>query len=288
MKTSRAMKRFLQDRLGDSPFLAAFGKHPGWDDHADDLGLVTPSLVEARRILYSEGISSQLASGAWDRLEENGEAIEFDHYWLCTRENQSIAGSLWASRDGKGRERFPMIVCACTTQNAEFALFSAIDEFERRSKEATTSGEVIEAWRTVSAGLKDIVGDAPEAIPLTVPLAEIAGLMPLVRNSKGKPIRLPAVAEEPLANLKFWRRFAAFVYEPSTLLLLFQPRQHPWTDLIAGEPGPADLFPLRASAMRLPPWNFKFSTEHIETIERLRDGTLEAQNSSWFSRFFRR
>ncbi|HEY5894862.1 MAG TPA: hypothetical protein VIT91_16700 [Chthoniobacterales bacterium] len=285
------MKRFLQDSLGNGACLAAFGKHPGWDDHADDLGLVTPSLIEARRILYLEGISSQLASGAWDRLEENGEAIEFDHYWLWTRGargNQSIAGSLWASRDGKGRGRFPMIVCAQGAQNIEFALFQQIDEFERRSKNAMTSDEVVEAWRAVSGQLKNIASDTTGGILLTVPAAEIAGLIPRARNNKSRSIRLPSVAHSPLANLKFWRRFAAFVYGPSSLLLLFQPRQHLWTDLIVGEPAPADLFSLRASAMRLPAWHFQFSSEDIETIERLRDGTLEAQNSSWFSRLFHR
>lgn len=283
------MKRFLQDRLGHRAYFAVFGKHPGWDDHADALGLVTPSLVEARRLLYLEGISGQLASGAWDRLEENGEAIEFDHYWLWTRENQSIAGSLWASRDGKGRGRFPMIVCAHVAQNGELAPFLQIDEFERRCKDASTSEQVVEAWRAISAGLKSLdVSEGSEAIPLTVAPAEIAGIIPRLRESKNEPIRLPAVTAEPLNNLKFWYRCAALIYGPSALLLLFQPRSHPWTDFIVGEPAPAGLFSLRASASRLSPWSFHFSTERIEMIEHLCDGPLEARNSSWFSRLFRR
>jgi len=36
--------------------LAAFGKHPGWDDHVEDLGLETESLNLAKTVLYIDGI----------------------------------------------------------------------------------------------------------------------------------------------------------------------------------------------------------------------------------------
>ena len=65
-------KSFLhQDRLDlardSTPVvrLAAFGKHPAWNDHMEDIGLDTLALVEAKRYLYVQGISGQIDSGAW-------------------------------------------------------------------------------------------------------------------------------------------------------------------------------------------------------------------------------
>ena len=51
-------KKFLLEdvrKLGTSSarqiFLGAFGKHPGWDDHVEDLGLETESLIYAKTLL---------------------------------------------------------------------------------------------------------------------------------------------------------------------------------------------------------------------------------------------
>ena len=49
-------------------YIAAFGKHPGWNDHMDDIGLVTESLVEAKRSLYVQGVASQIESRACEAL----------------------------------------------------------------------------------------------------------------------------------------------------------------------------------------------------------------------------
>ena len=90
------LKVFLRDRLDQAAQLAGFGKHPAWDDHIDDLGLTTETLVITRRILYSEGIASQLASGAWNRLEGTENAIGFNHRFVWSREAQSMIGGIWA------------------------------------------------------------------------------------------------------------------------------------------------------------------------------------------------
>jgi len=79
---SRFLKIFLRAPLTAGIEVAGFGKHPAWDDHIDDIGLNTETLVLAKRLLYSEGIASQLASGAWDQLEKSGNAIEFDHRFV--------------------------------------------------------------------------------------------------------------------------------------------------------------------------------------------------------------
>ena len=38
---TRFQKVFLRDQLGDKVYAAAFGKHPAWDDHIDDVGIST-------------------------------------------------------------------------------------------------------------------------------------------------------------------------------------------------------------------------------------------------------
>ena len=42
---SRFLKVFLRDPLSARIQVAGFGKHPAWDDHIDDIGLNTESLV---------------------------------------------------------------------------------------------------------------------------------------------------------------------------------------------------------------------------------------------------
>src|SRR3984957_6683950 len=108
---SRFLKVFLRDPLSDRILIAGFGKHPAWDDHIDDIGLTTETLVLTKQLLYSEGIATHLASGAWDQIEKSGNAIEFDHRLVWGRDQQVIVGALWASAHRKGRARFPLVIC---------------------------------------------------------------------------------------------------------------------------------------------------------------------------------
>lgn len=102
-------------RKSDKPLslnLGAFGKHPGWDDHIDDLGLETDRLVEVRRRLYAEGISSNVDSGAWDKLEDGARLPVFEHLILWLTPDEVCLGRLWSSRDAKGRTQYPMALVA--------------------------------------------------------------------------------------------------------------------------------------------------------------------------------
>ena len=56
------------DSSAPGVYLGAFGKHPGWDDHVDDMGLETPLLLWAKRLLYTDGIAGNIDKGEWDRL----------------------------------------------------------------------------------------------------------------------------------------------------------------------------------------------------------------------------
>ena len=44
--------------------LAAFGKHPGWDDHIPAIGVATETLAWVEKTLYNKGIRGQIDSGA--------------------------------------------------------------------------------------------------------------------------------------------------------------------------------------------------------------------------------
>src|SRR6266850_543884 len=90
--------------------LAAFGKHPGWDDHVEDLGLETEALNFAKLVLYVNGIGGQIDSGAWEKLDPAQQLPGFKHLFVWQRTGQILIGRMWSSSDGKGRKRYPMVV----------------------------------------------------------------------------------------------------------------------------------------------------------------------------------
>ncbi|HRJ50164.1 MAG TPA: hypothetical protein PKU91_06505, partial [Phycisphaerales bacterium] len=105
-----------QARDSAAIYLAAFGKHPGWDDHIEDIGIETETLATVRRIIYTECISGNIDSGAWEKLSDDQRLPAFAHefVWCLAPSGKEpprvIVGRLWSSRDGKGRSKYPMAV----------------------------------------------------------------------------------------------------------------------------------------------------------------------------------
>src|SRR5882724_6456636 len=136
-------KTFLQDDVrrlsagsGRQIFLGAFGKHPGWDDHVEDLGLESDSLIFAKTRLYVEGIGSQIDKGDWEKLEPQQQLPAFKHIFVWQRAGQYLIGRMWSSSDGKGRTRYPMIVCAhCTGVTLTWALEEVLPRIEKVEQE---------------------------------------------------------------------------------------------------------------------------------------------------------
>ena len=93
-------KKFLVEDLrrfgsgGCQVALAAFGKHPGWDDHVEDLGLETESLNIAKTVLYINGIGGQIDSGEWDKLDAAQQLPAFNHLFLWLRGSQFLIGRM--------------------------------------------------------------------------------------------------------------------------------------------------------------------------------------------------
>ena len=113
-----AFKRFInrlnpiRDIGSESKILiSAFGKHPGWDDHIDDIGLETDIFIKVKRLLYVQGIGGNIDAGNWDQLEQKQQAETFGHVFVWCLHQDIIVGRLWPSQDGKGRSRYPMVVC---------------------------------------------------------------------------------------------------------------------------------------------------------------------------------
>lgn len=144
-------KTFLRDRLGNGDerpqeYFGIFGKHPGWDDHIEDLPLPTASMVTAKHLLYVQGIGSQISSGAWARLSKEASLPDFNHTLLWVRENQFLVGRLWASRDGKRRAHFPMIALVhginLPLEPALGPLLTQLEKVAAGCRAAKTSDEV--------------------------------------------------------------------------------------------------------------------------------------------------
>lgn len=90
----------------------AFGKHPAWDDHIEDIGLDHDRLVWIKRVLYAEGIAGNIDSGAWEKIEDPKRLPAFNHRFYWRAPEGLIVGRIWSSRDGKGRTKYPMVACA--------------------------------------------------------------------------------------------------------------------------------------------------------------------------------
>ena len=103
---SRFLKVFLRDPPSARIQIAGFGKHPAWDDHIDDIGLNTESLVLTKQFLYSEGIATQL--GAWNQIEASGSAVEFDHRFVWGPGPTGDRGGALVFSGSKGSSSFPI------------------------------------------------------------------------------------------------------------------------------------------------------------------------------------
>jgi hypothetical protein len=218
---TRFLKVFLRDPLHGGIHLAGFGKHPAWDDHIDDIGLETESLVIAKQVIYSEGIASQISSGAWNQLENSGHAVDFDHRFVWGRNNQSIVGGIWASTDGKGRALFPMIICVqcdCKSLAAVGRFLDAIERLGKIWKQEKTKESVhlsrnraaseIRAFYPASPNeIFSEVSDPDPNVMLPALLTLSAGLKSRTMNESnpgGIHLRLPGICARATESLGFW------------------------------------------------------------------------------------
>jgi hypothetical protein len=284
LKMSRFWKKFLREGQGlfargakPQIWLGAFGKHPGWDDHIDDIGLETESLLLAKQILYVDGIGGQINSGEWEKLDDVQRLREFKHMFLWKRGEAFLIGRIWSSRDGKNRTKYPLVVCAhCLSLPFTWALTNVsqcLGEIEWQCKSTRFAGEVRGVLGQALDQLRRSVADAdgqlsrgdPDARTFVERLGlgdDHEGLYRIVYcihtqlacylNGKSAgdlgagQIRLPAAVGLAAETLSFWSRFLESQFGRNVPVLLTLPLQESWIDATCGEPASREFYSLRA------------------------------------------
>lgn len=292
----------LRQKTIDSPpppqvYLAAFGKHPGWDDHIDDLGVETESLAAIKRAIYTEGVGVNVDSGAWEAIDEARRVERFHHAFVqlaAATGPDAIVGRLWSSSDGKGRTRYPMVVCAqatgvaldwlvsqampllarleqqCAATKSAADVRHAVDQ-ARNSLRDALAGAGARAWESAEAinSLKRLVRHpamGPQQQGLLRMLyqieREMAAYRPLgsgtstsrIKGSvqRAQQIRVPKCGEGDVEEALLWMAFMLTQVHGSVPVLVLEPLEQPWVDVIVGEPAAAQLFCLRAGPHAMP------------------------------------
>jgi hypothetical protein len=317
---TRFLKVFLRDQLGGKIHIAGFGKHPAWDDHIDDIGLATETLALTKQLLYSEGIATQLASGAWDQIEKSGQAIEFDHRFVWSRDEQAIIGAIWASADRKGRTRFPMVLCVQADFSGLRAISLLLAPMERLGalcREAKTQEKMRESFNQTVRELNGAFFPADAGSPFseTSDPGENSILPALVTLSAGlrsprlrasaetgrsgrSHFRLATISSQTKENLGFWSGYLARQAETNLPYIIIAGNGRGWVDLIVGEPVPGDFFCLRANQSALPATSIgiegaplqKLEADAKEYLQTFGSGSASPvkQPRSWWSGFFRK
>ena len=286
------LKKFLlEDSRRFSPSgrfvaLAAFGKHPGWDDHVEDLGLETESLNFAKTSLYVNGIGGQIDSGAWEKLDPAQQLPGFKHLLVWQRSGQILLGRLWSSSDGKGRKRYPLVVClhfmGVTLGWALKQGLPALADLEQGCVATNSAGDVRALLARKRAALREALQSTdgkgeyaavtPEALHRILNPAgnsiregflrvlyqlqsQFSGFAPgtfNVASVRVQQIRVPVAADTPEQALLFWSRFFLVYLDASVPLLLTLPLETNWVDVTAGEPESHEMFCLRATPKAVP------------------------------------
>ncbi len=268
--------------------IAAFGKHPGWDDHIDDIGLETDVLITAKRILYVQGVSGNIDSGSWDKLQENQPIEEFKHTITWYKGGDLIIGRMWSSRDGKGRTSYPMVVCVqCVKLSLEWGLSNILPMLERVEKTCAATTSAAEVYLTIENARKELRQLTQECKPSPVlpPISQDVmakltrypemggpnhqGLLRILYHierevtrdhldtSKDKTfrpilLRVPSSPAPVTESALLWIHFLLKKFGMNTSVLMLMPLQKQWMDVIIGEPTHSQLYCLRASLAVIP------------------------------------
>jgi hypothetical protein len=268
--------------------VAAFGKHPGWNDHMEDIGLDTDVLADLKNVLYLEGIGRNIDKGAWGKDKDQPSPREYGHEFLWVKGDDIVAGRLWPSRDGKGRSEYPMILCAhCSGLPLNFAVEKAFPLLEDSESlcVATDSGgkirQVVENARSQLGHMAQsnlpIAGlhvDYHRATAgLAVQFAAETGSEGLIRilyrmdrdgvgicQAPGRTVfveqrtytRVPASPDFHRRTASLWVQFIIGRLGPTSTVLVLMPLGEPWMDIIVGEFSSTELYCLRASLEEIP------------------------------------
>lgn len=275
-------QNFPRERI----FVAAFGKHPGWDDHIDDIGFETDIFITVKRFLYVQGIGGNIDSGSWDALQKPIE--KFKHSFVWYMKGNLIVGRIWSSRDGKGRTSYPMIVCVqCCHLPLEWVLKNVLPQLERVEETCSSTTSAAEVRLTIENAQNELRQLTRQCEPSSVlPSActdvtakltrypEMGGpnyqgflrvLYHIEREStrdhldtsrdksfRSMLLRVPISPPPVGESISLWFNFLLKKFGMNTSVLMLMPLQKKWMDIILGEPTQLQLYCLRASLEVIP------------------------------------
>lgn len=274
MLTRGFNKAFLRDKLGGRAYLAAFGKHPAWNDHLGLTGAQTESLALLEDVLYRQGIAAQVAAGSWRDGNGNARTPNFNHRFVWSRSRQSIVGAFWPSMDGKGRTQFPFVCCVQSEVAGAAAVQIYLDHAVKTGTQARQASGQPEVQGILERGGYDLnrwkpvtPATAPRTLPSERDQALRDGLASLAQQvvqpvrgrhnppagGQEQPLRLYAPHPDAAANLWFYASFLErFAPAPQVYLLITSADPAAPVDCVLGEPGPNAFFCLGADLRELP------------------------------------
>jgi len=289
-----ALKRFFKrfnpkghDHLSEKIFIAAFGKHPGWDDHIDDIGFETGIFITVKRILYIQGIGGNIDSGSWDKLKEDQLIEEFKHVFFWYINGNLVVGRMWSSQDGKGRKSYPFVVCAqCNKLSIKWIFENVLPRLEKVETicTATTSATDVRmaiqnTWQELRQLARQYEAPTYPSVAYPNAIAKLARDPEMGPNKEGlfrvlyhierevgwrrahnasntalrsASLRLPTSQDTILESILLWNSFLINILGKNTPMLILIPIRKNWMDIIIGEPTELQLYCLRASLKVIP------------------------------------
>lgn len=261
--------------------LAAFGKHPGWEDHIPGIGVDTEALAGLKQSLYFDGIRGQIDSGAWEKMEQFKRIEGFDHVFLWIRPGHVLLGLMWSSSDRIGRAKYPMILCADGEGfSPAFMLAHAKPELERLRDTCRALASAEEVTAQCRGALDRLRGtferaqagwiepfsdnserrrflDCPELSP------DRGGFLRVLHEysteqgmgstePNAKHLRVPVIAGLQADVFVPWVEFFRCVVPPKNPVLFIKRESEGFLDVIVGEPASRDFFCLQAATDAVP------------------------------------
>ncbi len=274
---------------GERVWLGAYGKHPAWDDHVYSSGLDTSRMTQLRTTLYSKGIGGRIDSGVWDKLDDDERVEGFAHTLVWRTIDGLVVARLIDSVDGKGRARYPLVVCAqiqglagawvCGRVVERLVHTAAACRAETTQEGFTGEIELARSELRAEAQLLNDAGECASGEAAASRLVERAGdeaiervlyqcrrdmrvfLRGHVRGEKtssrtidtsAKHCRAPACAASPGESCELWLRTLDHLVGDTAPVMVAVPDSLEFADLIVGEPEARQFYCLLAGARALP------------------------------------
>ena len=291
-------------------FVAAFGKHPGWDDHVDDIGFETNVFVAVKRMLYVQGIGGNIDSGSWDKLTNDQLIEEFKHVFFWYIDGNLIAGRMWSSQDGKGRKSYPFVVCVqCSKLPAKWIFENVLPQLEQIEADCAATNSASDVRMAIQSARQELrqltqrfdrsqnpVATYPDALAKLAERPEMGpnreGLFRTLyhidrevgrhrANSassmalRSTSLRIPTSPDTILESIMLWSSFLLERFGTNVPVLILLPLKNNWMDIIIGEPTELQIYCLRASLKVIPltsniPYNM--DSEFIDQANKLIHG----------------